>query len=63
MLHSEIPLHVEQVPSESSLADVDCSLVGLNSSMEDIRVEQAMNAFISNGYGCQLGPKETPCVE
>ena len=63
VVHSGIPLHMEQVPSESGLADVDCSLVGLDSSMEDIREEQTMEEFISNGCGCQLGPKETSCVK
>ena len=32
VLYLEISLHMEQVPSESGLADIDCSLVGLNSN-------------------------------
>ena len=40
---------MEQVPSESGLADVECSLVGLDPSMEDIREEQTMEEFINNG--------------
>ena len=63
VVHLGIPLHMEQVPSESGLADVECSLVGLDTSMEDIREEQTMEESISNGCGCQLGPKETSCVK
>ena len=64
VVHSGIPLYMEQVPlSESGLAHVDYSLVGLHSSVEDIREEQTMEEFVSNGFECQFGPKETSCVK